>query len=520
MIQKMVQFFSERQYEPKKNEILKVLLAKECNNECPYTGKTITLDNLLGSSPQFDIEHTLPFSRSLDNSYANKTLCYHEENRNFKRNKTPYETYGHDSQRWNDIIERVKRFQGSSAEIKLRRFQMKEIPEGFTNRHLSDTRYISRLAGDYLALLYGGRYDAEGTQRIQVSTGAMTAYLRDEWKLNAILNDGGDAKNRSDHRHHAVDAAVIAMNDQGTIKKLSNAAKIASEQGWRLFMKGGIEEPITDFLAKVKVAVDKINISFRANRKVSGGFHDETNYSKPQIVVEGEGKKVKQVEYRHVRKPIAGMSKNEVNDIVDPIVRDLVLEKLKALGTDDPRKLTENDLPYLRSKDGKRLIPIRKARIRKSVGTMTVGKDGRERHVAPGNNHHMEVVAVLDKDGKETKWEGIVVTMFEAYQRKRQGKPIINRDHGPWKLFKFSLALNEYFMMKDQNGVEQLYVVRVITQDQKGAKSVASKLHNDARPSTEILKTKGLIHNANTFMEKGIRKVTVDVLGNIHPAND
>ena len=110
--------------------------------------------------------------------------------------------------------------------------------------------------------------------------------------------------------------------------------------------------------------------------------------------------------------------------------------------------------------------------------------------------------------------------MFEAYQRKRRKESIIQRDHGPGKRFKFSLGLNEYFMMKDQDGEEKLYVVRVITQDQKNAKSVSSKLHTDARPSKEILKTKGLIHNANTLLEKGIRKVKVDIFGNIHPATD
>jgi hypothetical protein len=65
-----------------------------------------------------------------------------------------------------------------------------------------------------------------------------------------------------------------------------------------------------------------------------------------------------------------------------------------------------------------------------------------------------------------------------------------------------------------------LYVVRVISQDQKGAKSISSKLHTDARPSKEILATKGLIHSVNTLKDKGIHKVFVDALGKIHPAND
>jgi CRISPR-associated endonuclease Csn1 len=192
---------------------------------------------------------------------------------------------------------------------------------------------------------------------------------------------------------------------------------------------------------------------------------------------------------------------------------------LERLGG-DPKKFIEKELPYVTTKSGQ-IIPIRKARIRKNVGTMTLAPTtAKERHVAPGNNHHIEIVAILDKDGKETRWEGTIVTMFEAYQRKRRKEQIVNRNHGKGKKFKFSLGLNEYFMMKDSKGIEQLYVVRVISQDQKGAKSISSKLHTDARPSKEILATKGLIHNVNTLKDKGIHKVFVDALGKIHPAND
>ena len=508
--------------EPRSVEIQKILLAEECNWQCPYTGKQITVSNLLGPNPQFDIEHTLPFSRSLDNSFVNKSLCDVHENRHVKKNQTPFEAYGKDPQRWHEILTRVQAFRGSAAETKLRRFKLETIPEGFVSRMLNDTRYISRLAGGYIGLLYGGLIDANDDQCIQVSSGGMTAWLRDEWGLNAILADGGDEKNRSDHRHHAVDAAVIAMCDPGTVQKLSRAAERASEQGLhRRFAKGTVDLPVPDFKQIVAEAVEKINISFRANRKVSGGFHDETNYSPSQYVVEGEGKKAKRVEYRHVRKPIANMSKGDIEKIVDPTVRELVLQKLNALGGDPKAFSNENELPYMRSKDGSRLVPIRKARYRKSVSVLSLGKSEKtQRHVAPGNNHHMEIVAVLDKDGNETKWEGVIVSMYEAYQRRRRKEPVICRDHGPDKRFKFSLALKEYFTMPDENGKEQLYIVRVLSQDRNGAKSVSSKLHTDARPSTEILKTKGLIHNANTLMEKVIQKVFVDVLGEIHPAND
>jgi len=69
------------------HNILKVRLADECNWTCPYTGRGISMDALIVES-QFDVEHIIPFSKSLDNSFANKTLCLHEENRNRKGGKT------------------------------------------------------------------------------------------------------------------------------------------------------------------------------------------------------------------------------------------------------------------------------------------------------------------------------------------------------------------------------------------------------------------------------------------------
>ena len=116
-----------------------------------------------GQQSQFDIEHIIPFSRSLDNSFVNKTLCDHEENRNVKRNQTPYEAYSGDEKKWHEILGRVKRFRGSAAHAKLRKFQQKELDDDFAARMLQDTRYMSRLATEYLGLLYGGTIDADGS---------------------------------------------------------------------------------------------------------------------------------------------------------------------------------------------------------------------------------------------------------------------------------------------------------------------------------------------------------------------
>ena len=88
---------------PRPGDILKVRLADECNWECPYTGKSISMESLIGPSPQFDIEHIIPF-RLLDNSFNNKTLCDVKENRDVKQHRTPYQAYACNEQRWGEIV--------------------------------------------------------------------------------------------------------------------------------------------------------------------------------------------------------------------------------------------------------------------------------------------------------------------------------------------------------------------------------------------------------------------------------
>ena len=186
---------------------------------------------------------------------------------------------------------------------------------------------MSRLVTEYLGLLYGGTIDADGRRRVQVSAGRITAFLRDEWGLNAILNDGRDEKNRDDHRHHAVDAIVIALTNSQTVEYLSRAAEKAAEWGRRLFAP--MDKPWTTFFDDVRRAVDMINISYRVNRRVSGALHEETYYSN---AYKSQDKNGKSVEYRNVRKPLVNMSMDEVNSIVDPTIRDLVQEKLRKIG--------------------------------------------------------------------------------------------------------------------------------------------------------------------------------------------
>ncbi len=495
---------------PSRDNILKYQLAVECDWKCPYTGTGISMTNLYRSS-QFDIEHIIPFSRCLDNTFVNKTLCYHEENRNVKRNRTPFEAYGN-SPKWDEILQRVKDFRSSPAHEKLRRFKLtpdeveKEFEE-FTERQIRDTSYAARLAVGYLGLLYGGDIDESGRRRIQPGRGRVTSFLRNEWRLNGILGDGGE-KSRDDHRHHAVDAVAIALTDPGTTKMLSDAARRAPKERRRLF--GKVPPPWEGFLEDVRESINNIVVSHRVSRKVSGPLHEETHYSPPK---KDENGKI----YHVVRKRLEMLSKSDINDIVDTAVRDIVIAKFEELGGEDPKKAfadTSNH-PYLQAKNGRK-IPIHKVRIKRKISAKEIGKGPTERHVLTGSNHHVEILEVKDKKGG-IKWEGEVVTRYEAMRRLRAGEPIIKRDHGEGKEFKFSLGHGESIRMKDENGKLEFYTVSKFSKSASGRVTLHFTKHTDARP-----KGKGVYvqKDPEPLRKAGCEKIVITPLGEVRRAND
>ncbi|MCH8863727.1 MAG: type II CRISPR RNA-guided endonuclease Cas9, partial [Proteobacteria bacterium] len=213
--------------DPAGQDFLKMRLWEEldpedaANRRCPYTGKQISLQKLF--SPAVEMEHILPFRRTLDNSPANKTVSMRAANRE-KGNRSPHEAFG-DSPAgydWEDIRTRAGclpankkwRFQPDAME----RFDNEE--KGFLDRQLVDTRYLSRISTAYLRLV---------CPAVWVIPGRLTAMLRGKWGLNSLLRDhniagAAPAKDRTDHRHHAIDAFVIACTSRGMLKRVADAA--------------------------------------------------------------------------------------------------------------------------------------------------------------------------------------------------------------------------------------------------------------------------------------------------------
>lgn len=500
-------------------DILKVMLAEEANWRCPYTGTPISFSTL----GNFDIEHIIPFSRCLDDSYINKTLCLAEENRNVKSGKTPFEAYSGNAERWGEIIGRVKTFKCDKEmkQAKLQRFLM-ESPadwEDFVSTQLNDTRYVSKIAMDYLGLFYGGVIDGSGEKRIQAGRGGITAYLRNVLNLNRILGDGG-RKERTDHRHHAIDAVAIALTDQQIFKTLSEASKRATAEKRRLF--GKIAEPWEGFLEDVRQSINELVVSHRVSHRIRGALHEETIYSKPIKASDGK-------EYVHVRKKVSELTASDIKNIVDDRIKEIVINKLRDLGY-NPEKLgdrdiqkafgSEENLPFLSATEKRtgqqRKIPIKKVRVRKSETVMPIGTGLTERYVTSGLNSHIEIFEETQKNGK-TKWTGKTVSMFEAAQRLKSQKPVINREQTGNRQFVCSLANGDIIELEAEPGKKELFVIKTITVARVAGKEYSRIKYSPINKANPQKLESSLLE---PLKKLNCRKVIITPLGEVRQAND
>lgn len=504
---------------PSRSDIERVLLADECGWTCPYTGKQISMSALIGASPRFDIEHIIPFDRCLDDSFVNKTLCDADENRHHKRNRTPFEAYHTNTGRWETILNCVRGFKSELALEKLKRFKMSpdqvtDLFKDFTARQLNDMRWASRWAKQYLGLLYGGAtsdgIDKQGRRRVMATSGSITAFLRREWGLNSILGDPqGLTKSRDDHRHHTIDAIVVAMSDAGNVQLLSRAASQASASGRRLF--ASFDQPWATFHRDVETSIRGIVTSHSVSKRVRGPLHADTFYGKPH---EMDGKSV-----THLRKPMESLSQKDVENIVDPMIRHATQAKLDELGLPpDKAFLDPGNRPPIIQTNG-RNFAVRHVRVRQTLATyQAIGDAQHRRYVMNEKMSHMEVYAVLDEHGNTTEWQAEVVPLLSAYQRRAGGQPIVNRNHGENSKFVFSLASSEIIELGDLDNPEsnrRLYILRTIP----SSKQVYYVPLDDARTQGAIGKT-GLTAMPDTLRRRGCRKMVITPLGEIRSAND
>ena len=467
---------------------LRYRLWKEQKCKCPYTGRSIGGRDIF--SPEFEIDHILPYSRTLDDSYMNRTLSLASANR-AKGNNTPRE-WKEGGEGFADMLQRVAAMKEMPFS-KRRRFEQKELDtDGFIDRQLNDARYISREVSRYLQAL--------GAE-VQVTTGQATAALRRSWRLDGILAIDSDLeKNRADHRHHAIDALVIALTSR---KLFLSIASLSEEQREVLGKKRfPLPPPWPGFMDEAREKVGGIVVSHQPLGKITGAFHEETAYGR----IEHEGREA------FVRRvPLESLTAKQAEKIVDARVRELVSDRMAA-HDNKARDAFANKplwLEHSRKRTGRtRIRTVRVAENLNPDGLFGVKRQGEEtpfKYYAYGNNHHVEII----ENEKTGRRKGVVVTAMEAARRaRREGVPIVRRDHGPEWRFVMSLSINDMVRLDAPVNGCDLYRVQLISAI--GQRQVIT-LRAHTAASLDDNETR-IITSPNTL--RG-RKISVDPLGNI-----
>lgn len=274
--------------------ILKYRLYQEQDGKCIYSGKPIDLHRL-DEEGYLDVDHIIPYSRSLDDSLNNKVLCLSSENR-MKGNKTPFE-YIRDKDSWEDFEARVKLLRNIKKRENLLNDHFSDRELEFRERNANDNNYIASYIKQYLVdgIDFGSSSRQDIKNRVQMRTGSLTSYLRHCWGLR---------KNRNENdRHHAQDAIVIACATQGMVQYLSTVSKLwenkwqiaqSKEDGeaWYKSLKYKFSEPWNGFREDVQKSLDEIFVSRPPRKSATGEIHQETirslnpahkNYSEKDI---------------------------------------------------------------------------------------------------------------------------------------------------------------------------------------------------------------------------------------------
>lgn len=489
--------------------------ANPLDRRCPYSGEPISMRMLF--SGEADIDHILPYSRTLDDSSANKIVALRRCNRE-KGNKSPYERWGHDEARWDAISAQVARLHRSKqwrfGPDAMDRF---EKDSGFIARQLTDTQYLSRLAGRYLSSLYAEK--SEGS--VYVIPGRMTAMLRRLWGLNSLLPDhnfvenehSNAPKNRLDHRHHAVDAAVVAVTTRSLLQEIARAAGQAEDKDLdRLFEK--LPQPWEGFREELGEKLARVTVSHKPDhgrkgrpapgRDVTAGrLHNDTAYG-----LSGETAADGKTPIVVHRVPLMSLKPSDISDpqrIPDPVLRDA----LYAATRDLMGKPFEQALARFAGND--RLFRgIKRVRVREPLNVIPVrDKTGRAYKAYKGDANARFDVWRLPNG----KWIADIVSMFDAHQAGQA-------DRRPHPAAKKVLSLRQNDMIAIERDGAAAQIVRIVKFSTIGTIALAADNEGGAlkardAASPDIDPFKYVLSSAGGLKKLKARQVRVTPLGRI-----
>lgn len=343
--------------QPSKADITRYKCWLEQKYRSPYTGEMIPLAKLFTSA--YEIEHIIPQSRYFDDSFSNKVICEAEVNK-LKDRQLGFEFIkNHKGEKVQislgkvveilsvEAYEKFVKDHYSSNRTKMKKLLMDDIPDGFIERQLNDSRYISKLVKGLLSnivreKLENGEYEQEAVSKNLIScNGSITDRLKKDWGMNDVWNSivlprfrrlneltgkacftaisaegheipvvplelqKGFNKKRIDHRHHAMDAIVIACATRDHVNLLNNEAAHSKHSANRYQLQRKLRrfetttidgkekeiakeflKPWDSFTTDAKQVLENIIVSFKQNlRVINKTTNSYQNY-------DGNGKKV------------------------------------------------------------------------------------------------------------------------------------------------------------------------------------------------------------------------------------
>lgn len=344
--------------QPTKSELQRYKLWLEQRYRSPYTGEMIPLNKLFTS--EYEIEHIIPQSRFFDDSFSNKIICESAVNK-LKDKQLGYEFiknhhgtivqtgFGRTVRIFEeDAYQEFVKAQYSSNRSKRNKLLMDEIPDKMIERQLNDTRYISKFISGVLSNIVRESNSDEGvnSKNVLPGNGKVTSTLRQDWGLNDVWNElilprfermnlltgsnaftawnennqkflpsvpleysKGFSKKRIDHRHHALDALVVACATRDHINLLNNQSAKSQTKRYDLQKKlrntepyfdkkenkqkekfTTFKKPWSDFTVDTKNHLEGIVVSFKQNLRVIN-----KTMNKYEKLVEKNGKLVKEL---------------------------------------------------------------------------------------------------------------------------------------------------------------------------------------------------------------------------------
>lgn len=301
----------------------------------PYTGQIIPLGKLFTSA--YEIEHIIPQSRYFDNSLSNKVICEAAVNKKKDRELGLEFIKNHHGEiietglgqsvkilEETEYIEFVNRHYSKNRPKKTK-LLLEEIPDKMIERQMNDARYISKFISSLLSNIVRTDSNDDGinSKNVLPVNGKITTILKQDWGLNDIWNDlilsrfermnqltetnkftawneqhqkflptvplelsKGFQKKRIDHRHHAMDALVIACVTRDHINLLNNQSakseksrydlqhklryteKWIDKDGKERYKFSEFKKPWNSFTVEAKNELSKIIISFKQNLRI------------------------------------------------------------------------------------------------------------------------------------------------------------------------------------------------------------------------------------------------------------